>query len=171
MDNAPAAAEPKAPEAVQLSAELAVARQQAAEYLDGWKRAKADYLNLKRESETQSWQQAKLAVRSFAAALWADYHCNVMPAFHHIPEAQAALPWVDGLKNGLKQFVEILKRLGFAPVIPEVGSAFDPLQHEAVESVAVPGGTAHSIAAVVRPGLKSTDDGAVVVPAQVTVVK
>lgn len=171
MENVPPAAAPEATDAVKLQAELAAARQQAAEYLDGWKRAKADYLNLQRESQEQSWQQAKLAVRGFAANLWTDYYGNVLPAFQHIPRAQAALPWVNGLKNGIRQFEAILKKLGFEPVAPPVGSAFDPIQQEAVESVEIPGGTPNSVAAVLRPGLRSTDDGALIVPAQVKVAK
>src|SRR3990167_6000690 len=41
--------------------ELAAARKQAEEYLHGWQRARADYANLKRESETRLVEVARYA--------------------------------------------------------------------------------------------------------------
>lgn len=148
---------------------IAAAARQAEEYLNGWKRAKADYQNLKRESEVRSWQQAKTAVSSFAENLWTDFYCNVLPAFEHIPHDQRGQPWVEGLHNSIRQFEAVIKRLGFEPLQPEVGKPFNPLEHEAVAADEQSSQPDNTIVAVIRPGLKCVDDEMRVVPAHVKV--
>ncbi|MDO8560527.1 MAG: nucleotide exchange factor GrpE [bacterium] len=152
--------------------ELAKARQQAAEYLAGWQRAKADYVNLKRESDERSWQQAKSAVKSVVINLWADFFSNLELALRHIPPQQSKEPWVVGVQNGMKQFNVILKKLGFEDYTPTVGQPFSPFEHEAVEAVENSGKPAQTIVEVVRPGLRFVDDDDdVVVHARVKVAK
>ena len=150
---------------------LAAAQQQAADYLAGWQRAKADYLNLKRESDERSWQQAKSAVKSVVINLWADFFSNLELALRHIPPQQSKEPWVVGVQNGMKQFNVILKKLGFEDYTPTVGQPFSPFEHEAVEAVENSGKPAQTIVEVVRPGLRFVDDDDVVVHARVKVAK
>ena len=156
---------------IALERQANAAARQAEEYLNGWKRAKADYQNLKREHEQQSWELAKSSVESVIGNLWVDYYGNLLPAFGHISPEHAELPWVKGLQNGIKQFEAVLKKLGFVSFTPAVGDPFDPARHEAVASIAVPGQTSGTIAAVVRPGLLQGDTHAAMVTAAVQVVK
>lgn len=171
----PATGEPSAaaaaPSLDELQARLRDAQAKAVEYLNGWKRAKADYLNLKREHEEHSWLQAKAAVKSVVMNLWVDFFCNLELAMRHIPQELSQLPWVAGVQNGTKQFAEILKKLGFEEFSPSAGQLFSPLEHEAVEAVENSGQPANTILAIVRPGLRFADDNDVIVPARVKVAK
>ena len=51
MSDTPTQTEPVINPPADSPDELTKARQQAEEYLNGWKRAKADYLNFKKQSE------------------------------------------------------------------------------------------------------------------------
>ena len=150
---------------------LQAAEAKAEEYLNGWKRAKADYLNLKRESEETSWHRANAAVKSVVVNLWVDFFCNLELAMRHVPPESAQLPWVEGMRNGVKQFTEVIKKLGFEQFQPMAGQPFSPFEHEAVEAVENAGQPTNAVVVVVRPGLRFVDDNDVVVPARVKVAK
>lgn len=175
---APASNAAQSPDRIELQKKLAevegkfaAAASQAEEYLNGWKRAKADYQNLKREHEQQSWQLAQHAVESVVVNLWLEFYSNLLPAFAHIPPEHAVLPWVKGLQNGIKQFEVMVKKLGFESFTPAVGDPFDPVPHEAVASVLSAEHAPGTVVAVVRPGLRQMDSQTIVVTATVQVAK
>lgn len=161
----PEAAGEPTPSVEELPALLAQARQQAAEYLDGWKRAKADYANLKRESEVRVREQWKVAGVSIVVH-FVDVYQNLQTALAHVPHQQAQEPWVEGLRQVAKQFARVLAQLGFTLLSPSAGDPYDVVQQEAVERVPSDQ-PADTVVQTVRCGLRF--NGEVVLPARVRV--
>ncbi len=107
--------------------ELEVCKKQAEEYLNGWKRAKADYLNLKKENETASAELAQFV----AAGMLMKF----LPVYDGLKKACAMEnsgdKWVEGILNIKKQFEEVFKKFGVEE-IKTIGEKFNPEFHEAV---------------------------------------
>jgi molecular chaperone GrpE len=113
-----------------LRAELEKAQAQAAEYLDGWQRARAEFANYKKRVEAE---RALLQQTSNEALL-----LKLLPvvddferAFQTLPEDVADVPWVDGIKLILRKLQAILDSENVTP-IEAIGQPFDPLLHQAV---------------------------------------
>ncbi len=108
-------------------------KKQAQEYLDGWKRAKADYLNLRKEMESQNKEIKNWMSRVMLAPL-----LEIMDGFDnalsHIPEIIKNNGWVKGIEGVRKQLEDYFKAHK-VEVITVKGERFDPTVHEAVESV------------------------------------
>lgn len=115
---------------------------QCAEYLAGWKRALADYENLKkelslRETETRRYLVTDL-VQSFLPVI-----DNFDAAVRHTPPLDALPPeskktlenWLQGVVYIQKQFADSLASIGVERM-KTIGEAFNPEFHEA-------GGTKH----------------------------
>lgn len=98
-----------------------------------WKRALADYDNLKKETLKE-----KEAIGKFASALAAMeftmVYDNYKKALVHKPEitdSKKVEQWIIGVEHIKNQFVSILKQMGVEE-IKTVGEKFDPQFHEAV---------------------------------------
>jgi len=102
------------------------------EYLDGWQRAKADYLNLKKESEKRYQDLIKFANASLILEILPVMD-NFKLAVSHIPKDQLKADWVIGIAHIKKQLADILKNLGIEE-IKTVGEKFNPELHEAVSA-------------------------------------
>ncbi|MDA1334604.1 MAG: nucleotide exchange factor GrpE [bacterium] len=100
------------------------------EYLDGWKRAKADYLNLEKSLETRVTSAKNNA------------EVKILKDFLELADAfdQAFLidppdsPWVEGIKQTREKLHATLAKCGVVAIGTD-GQKFDPNQHEAVEVV------------------------------------
>lgn len=152
----PAAAEPQD--------ELAVAKAQAEEYLAGWKRAMADYANLKKEAERGQGELVKYACAGIVSEL--------LPVIDSFSKAMAQRPtfgngeqldpakvnqWMDGVGRISDQLANSLGRAGVA-IIDKAGVPFDPAVHEAM--MTGPGTADHppgSVLKVLEPGYKLHD--------------
>ena len=101
------------------------------EYLDGWKRAKADYLNLEKEMARQREEWIKFANWELIGQL-----IPILDSFDKavkgIPSQDMDNPWAKGLVNIKSQFENILKNTGLER-IKAVGEKFNPEFHEAVK--------------------------------------
>jgi molecular chaperone GrpE len=111
-----------------LKAELGACKKQAEEYLNGWKRAKADYINLKNETEAA---RMEVAVYATAGAL-----VKILPVYDGLKRAcgkvdAATDKWAEGIVNIKKQFEEVFRKFG-AEEIKTVGEKFNPEFHEAI---------------------------------------
>ena len=111
-------------------------KKQAEEYLNGWKRAKADYLNLKKEMETQNKEVKEWLSKIFLLPML-DIMDSFNKAFADVSVNFKTEAWVEGIEGIKKQFEDFLKAQG-VEVIKAVGEKFDPLTHEAIESVDLP---------------------------------
>jgi len=118
-------------------------RKQCDEYLNGWKRAKADYLNLKKEMEAQNKEIKEWMSKIFLLPLL-NIIDGLQKAFTKIPQNLQNDPWVKGIEGIKKQFEDYLKSQGVETMAVK-GEKFDPAKHEAVESIAAPGGSESGI--------------------------
>lgn len=134
------------------------------EYLDGWKRAKADLANYKKEESQRMEQFVKYSTQAVIADL-----VTVIDSFDLglsvIKEDDPARKGVILIKNQLE---DVLRRYGLERIETKKGAAFDPSVHEAVETVEsdAPPGT---IASELSPGYRL--QGKIIRPARVNVSK
>jgi len=150
-----------------LKNELEIARQKSEEHLDGWKRAKADYLNLKKETEKYQLEMMQFANAALISQLLPIFD-HYKLAIRHIPEDQKKVDWVVGFIHIKKQLDDFLKNLGIEE-IKTVGEKFDPQNHEAVAHEKTADFETDVIFEEVKSGYLL--HGKVVVPAQVKVAK
>jgi len=99
-------------------------KQQAEEYLSGWKRARADLVNFQKETEKQKETWIKFANSSMISSL--------LPFCDNFEEA---LKYIDdeGMRQLKKQFDGLLKEFGVERM-EVVGERFNPEFHESIES-------------------------------------
>jgi molecular chaperone GrpE len=148
-----------------LADEVAQLRARVAELEDQWRRALADFDNLRKRVARESAQQRD-DERARVTAQWLPILDNLDRALEHAGSDPS--PIVEGVRVVRDQALELLARLGF-PRRSEVGEAFDPSRHEAVAVVPDPEARAGTILHVVRPGY-GTDEHQLR-PASVVVAK
>ncbi len=102
------------------------------EYLAGWKRALADYENLKNDLSAAKVDQRRALSISLAHALLPVID-NFQVATNHAPDSEDlnkdVQNWLQGVLFIAKQFDEAMASIGLER-IKTVGEAFDPAQHE-----------------------------------------
>ncbi len=142
-----------------IKKELETCKAERQEYMDGWHRAKADYVNvLKRGEEEKKLAETRGTVRAAEAFIGALDSLTRAEAAGEVPEAFQAIA---------KQIHSAATSVGLAP-FGVVGEAFDPVLHEAlgqdtVEDILLE----DTVTAVLEQGWKAGDT--VVRPAKVRV--
>ncbi len=107
------------------------------EYLDGWRRAKADYANLKRETEEREKEMVSYAqIRLFYDFLRIYNHFK--RALSYMKKEDIEKEWVSGMSQIEKQFFDFFRE-HHIEAIPSEGTKFDPAFHEAVGKEKVDG--------------------------------
>lgn len=151
----------------QLQSALEDAKDEADEYLDGWRRAQAEFSNYKKR---QRAEQAK--IRELANANLLRKLLPVLDDFERamatIPAAMAKLSWSQGLLMIKRKLEAILETEGVEPIDTE-GEVFDPYCHEAVTHEEMPGYEGGDIIGEVQKGYVLGDR--VLRPALVRVAK
>jgi molecular chaperone GrpE len=121
---------------------------QLLELEDRWRRALADFDNLRkrfaREAHQQRAEERARVLREFLPVL-----DNLDLALEHA--GSEAGPVVEGVRAVRDQALATLARLGF-PRRSDVGEVFDPGRHEAVATLPDPQAPAGTVLHVVRPG-------------------
>lgn len=146
--------------------ELEMVKDKMEEYLNGWKRAKADYSNLKKEFEKKEKDIVQFANATLILEIMPIYD-NFKLAWKHIPEEhKKGDDWLKGIEAIKKQFTDLLKKLGLEE-IPTEGEKFDPELHEAVAKEKVEGKESGIILEEIKSGYKLYDR--VLEPAKVKV--
>ncbi|MAF24099.1 nucleotide exchange factor GrpE [bacterium] len=152
-----------------ITKEFSELKAKAEEHLNGWKRAQADYQNLKKEMEGKASEAIVLGRTSLIIALLPIVD-NFLMAEKHIPEDQRDQDWVKGILQVKKQMDGMLKELG-VETIKTVGEKFDPAFHEAVAlsegRADKESGKSGQVIEEVQPGYKMADQ--VIRPAKVRV--
>ena len=143
---------------------LDAAKAQAAEYLEGWQRARADFTNYKRRVEKEQVEAnqtaaARVITRFLDVADDLDRALSDLAALTPdgaAPEAAALAKWAQGvsliqrkIKNQLDQ--EQVER------IPAEGQAFDPNLHEAITHEDSDSHQPGQVIGVVRQGYRIGD--------------
>jgi molecular chaperone GrpE len=110
--------------------ELEEAKVQAAEYLDGWQRAQAEFSNYKKRQEAEREQTS--------ARITADMLRKILPVVNDFERALATIPddlsqlaWCEGIFLIKAKLDTILDSEGVKPIETD-GQTFDPIYHEAV---------------------------------------
>ena len=113
-----------------LQSELEKAQAQAAEYLDGWQRARAEFANLKKRVEAE---REEIRYRSNEELL-----LKVLPvvddferAFQELPPEMEDAAWVNGITMIMNKLQKLLESENVAP-LEAAGKPFDPQWHQAM---------------------------------------
>ena len=119
---------PEDPEALKSLVEEQ--RAKAEEYLDKWRRARADFANFRKRNDRDREEMVQFANSMLVNKL--------LPILDDFERASATLPsnlshltWVDGVFLIHRKLELMLQAEGLKP-IEAVGQAFDPMIHEAV---------------------------------------
>ncbi len=166
-----AAAETAPAEAEALRQEVEAAKAKAAEYLDGWQRARADFANYKKrvereQAETYQTATGRVIARYLDVVDDFDRALKGRPA--EADGAEALAKWAEGVSLIARKFQNLLDAEGVARIDAD-GKPFDPTLHEAVvheDSDTHPSG---HIVEVLRHGYKLGER--VIRPALVKVAK
>ena len=136
------------------------------EYLAGWQRSKADYVNLSRRMREQEATSSRQGVAKLARSVIAVF--DSLEAAKKVAESDGTPSVVQGLTQVEKQMESALLELGVVRVTPEIGSLFDPLKHEPIQTVAcVDESLDNTVSEVFQSGFEI--DGVVIRPARVSV--
>ncbi len=150
-----------------LKAQLTEAQAKADEYLDGWKRALADFDNYKKRVErdrVQDIQNIKAEIiRHFLPVV-----DDLELALQNRPSDPAGEAWANGIELILRKLQGILQAEGLQRIEAE-GQPFDPLFHEAISQEPAEGVESGIVIGVVKNGYTIGDDKRVVRPAVVRV--
>lgn len=150
-----------------LRERLKKAEAEKQEYLNGWQREKADFINMRKRDEEAKLEFVKFSkeevVRDIIPVLDSfDLAFQNKTVWESLPDN-----WRKGIESIYNQLVSILGNHGVTKMIP-IGEEFDPKLHEAVEMVNV---SEHNqdgkILTVLQPGY--TLGGKEVRPPKVTV--
>jgi molecular chaperone GrpE len=114
-----------------LMEQLKQARAEAAENLDGWQRARAEFANYKRRTDAERIEMS--------ANAGADVLARVVPIVDDFDRAAATLPgelkdqpWVNGVMLVYRKLTGLLEQSNVKPIAVVPGDAFDPNRHEAI---------------------------------------
>jgi molecular chaperone GrpE len=147
--------------------ELTRVKSEAAEYLDGWQRARAEFANYKKRIEREN-EEARQRITSEILLRYLSIMDDLERALENGPNEDDLDEWISGIELIYQKFEAILESEGVEPIETE-GERFDPNLHEAIsyeESEEFEGG---SIIAVTQRGYKLGDR--IIRPAMVRVAK
>lgn len=136
------------------------------EYEAGWKRALADYQNLRKETETERMRMVGFIQNRLFTEL--------IPIADHFDEAIRSLPpevnsqWQEGLRHVRKELSDLFGQYHIESFGKE-GESFDPQIHEAVDTVVNANKPAGSIERVIALGY--SHQGICLRPARVVVIQ
>lgn len=144
---------------LKLKAELDAVKAEKQEYMDGWQRAKADYVNLLRRNE----EAAKAAQQKGSLGAVE----TLLPAFDALERAKEHGEVPEGFGAIAKQLESAFAALGLEAV-GAVGEVFNPSYHEALgQDPATSVETDDTVTVVLEKGWKVGDT--VIRPAKVRV--
>ncbi len=118
-------------EATAQREELEKAKAQAAEYLDGWQRARAELSNARKRFEKDRSEAGQFATASLLRKILPVLD-DVDRAIKTVPDDLRQHPWVDGVALIQRKFQTVLESEGVKPIEVKPGDPFDPTQHEAM---------------------------------------
>ena len=117
-----------------LKKKLAACEKERQEYLDGWQRAKADFVNARREEDESrkklfSLAKEEVLLSFLQAADSFELAFRDKESWEKVPEV-----WRKGVEYIYAQFSKIFQEHGMREFGRE-GDVFDPTMHESVESI------------------------------------
>jgi molecular chaperone GrpE len=133
-----------------LEAELSKARSEAAEYLEGWQRARAEFANYKKRVE----RDQALVYQNAASSVirrYVEVIDDLERALKNRPQEGEGLAWAGGIELIYRKFLAFLESEGVTQTDP-TGEMFDPNLHEAVTSEDSPDHESGQIIEVLQKG-------------------
>lgn len=117
-------------QALTMEERLEQVEAQAAEYLDGWQRARAEFVNYKKRVERErANSRARIAAELLTRYL--DVLDDLDRTLSEMPEEIASTPWSNGLQMVYLKMQQVLESEGVI-TIDALGKPFDPNFHEAI---------------------------------------
>lgn len=151
-----------------LTEQLTQAKAQAAEYLDGWQRARAEFANYKRRTDQER--------SDMIATAGVDVLKRMLPIIDDFERAARTLPddlkdhvWVNGVMLIHRKMLGVLDASNVKAIPVNPGDVFDPNLHEAVTHEDAEQYSSGQIIAELQRGYKMGDR--VLRPAMVRVAK
>jgi len=137
------------------------------EYLSGWQRARADFLNYKkgeieRLEEVKRWTKEEIFLKILNVL------DNLDKAVDKMPEQKENHQWFEGIKQIRAQLKKILKEEGIEKIEVE-GKIFDPNFQEAIETIETKEKKSGEVVSVLKKGYLI--NGKLLRPAKVRVSK
>ena len=107
-----------------LEKELARSKKNSQEYLDGWKRSKADFINMRKQYEAERAEFVEYAEENILIEL-----LELMDIFDEALKTATD----KGIMQLRKKLLSILNKRGVYIAEVSVGDIFDPQKHEALK--------------------------------------
>ena len=149
-----------------IAKELGECKKLAQDYLAGWKRERADFLNFKKDESERIQKAIQLSevdiIKTFLPVI-----DNLHLLGKHVPK-EVDKCWLDGFKNIQEQIAKFLEKSGVKE-IECVDKEFDPNIHEAVEHIEKEGLKSGLIAEVLQKGYILNNK--IIRPSKVKVIK
>lgn len=111
-----------------LKSDLSVCQKEKEEYLAGWQRAKADFINYKKDGEKTKEEFAKFATQNLLYEMLCVLDSVEMAQKHKESE---------GVREIKGQFLEVLRKYGVEEIDAGHGVRFNPMEHESVTDESV----------------------------------
>lgn len=149
-----------------LKEKLKISRKERQEYLEGWQRTKADYVNARKDEERSMAQFVKFSKEEIIR--------DILPAlnsFHSAFGNKAAwekvdLNWRMGVQYIYSQLLSALEKNGITLIEPKIGEPFDAQKHESIATTPTAKESEdHTVTEVVQKGYSLY--GKIVQPAKV----
>ena len=147
--------------------QLAECKDLCEQYLNGWKRAKADFINHKKEEFERTQELVRYAKEDFLE--------SILPMIDNLRLVEKEMPkdllgdaHVQGLMLVKTQLEDFLKSHGVVS-IDSLGKKFDPAIHEVIQAVEAEGKESGEIIEEIEKGY--TINGRLLRPAKVKVTK
>lgn len=123
--------ETEAGDVEKLEIQVKELEQKSEEYLNGWKRAKADFINYKKEQEQAFSEFVKFANQSLILQILPVLD-NFNLAIKHLPEDLKDNEWVKGISHIKTQLEDIMKNQGLEEIKVVKGELLNPQLHEVI---------------------------------------
>ena len=125
IDDSPPEGQPQSLEEL-----LEQAQSEAAEYLDGWQRARAEFANYKKRMDREA-EEARARISGEVITRYLGVLDDLERALARAPEEEACQEWVSGIELIRQKLVALLEAEGVETIVAE-GERFDPMLHEAI---------------------------------------
>ncbi len=137
------------------------------EYLDGWQRMKADFVNARKREEETRKEVVKYATEDLIMQMMPVLDSFTMAFANKEAWEKVDKNWRVGVEYIHAQLMGVLQQNGFAEFDPQ-GEGFDPVKHNAVEIVPVTDKAQdHKVLEVIQKGY--TLNGKIIRPARVKI--
>ena len=147
-----------------LQTELETCKKERDEYLQGWQRTKADYINYKNEEGKRLEDMGRFITEGLIKDMLPALDSFDLALGHEVgPEIERGILLIRS------QVMDVLKKRGVEEIGVKKGQSFDPNHHESIGEEAHDGLESGTIAEVVQRGYILR--GRVIRPARVKLVK